>query len=262
MAKFKVDDIRTVALVGHEVAGKTSLADALLYKAKAVDRRGSVDEGSSVSDYDEEEKKLKYSIDCHVLNFEYQGKHVYLLDAPGKPDFVGAALEALNAADNAVIVISATSGIQVNTRRMFQEAGKRGLARMLVVNRMDADNINFNGLLSAIQETFGKACVLFNATDAVGAKFSKVVSVLNPPASPAAGPVDITAARSKPHRGQRQPRGAQEGAAQGGGVGHGDSDLLHFGQERRRHRRAARGHQSICTLAGPGEAPQRHQGDR
>src|SRR5438309_7973574 len=198
MAKFKVDDIRTVALVGHEVAGKTSLADALLFKAKAVDRRGSVEEGTSVSDYDEEEKKLKYSIDCTVLHLEHQGKHVYLLDAPGKPEFVGAALEALNAADSAVIVISATAGIQVNTRRMFQEAGKRGLARMLVVNRMDADNIAFDALLSAIKDTFGKSCVLFNAPVGQGASFSKLVSVLNPPASPPAGClVDINAERSK-----------------------------------------------------------------
>src|ERR671937_293275 len=114
MANYRVDDIRTVALVGHEQAGKTTLADALLFKAKAVDRRGSVDEGTSFSDYDEEEKEKKYSIDTTVLNLEYKGKKIYLLDAPGKPDFIGAALEALNAADNAVIVVSAPAGVQVN----------------------------------------------------------------------------------------------------------------------------------------------------
>src|SRR5437016_1318384 len=87
MANYKVDDIRTIALVGHEVTGKTSLADALLFKAKAVDRRGSPEDGSSVSDFDEEEKKHKYSIDCSVLHLDYQGKRVYLIDTPGKPDF-------------------------------------------------------------------------------------------------------------------------------------------------------------------------------
>src|SRR5262245_24976532 len=147
MAKFKVDDIRTVALVGHEQAGKTSLADILLFKAKAVDRRGSVDEGTSVSDYDDEEKKNKYSIDTSVLHFETQGKKVNLLDAPGKPEFVGAALGALNAVDTALIVVSATGGVQVNTRRMFAEAGKRGLGRMLVINKLDGDNIKFDELL-------------------------------------------------------------------------------------------------------------------
>src|SRR5215470_8277323 len=122
MASYRVDDVRTVALVGHEVAGKTSLADALLYKAKANDRRGSVDEGSSVSDFDDEEKKQKYSIDSSLLHLDYQGKRIYLIDTPGKPEFVGQALCALNAVETAVVVVSATAGIQVNTRRMFNEA--------------------------------------------------------------------------------------------------------------------------------------------
>src|SRR6266404_6388729 len=87
MATYRVDDIRTVALVGHEVAGKTSLADALLFKAKAVERRGAPEDGSSVSDFDEEEKKHKYSIDSSVMHFDYQGKRIYLIDTPGKPDF-------------------------------------------------------------------------------------------------------------------------------------------------------------------------------
>src|SRR5438093_6223261 len=156
MAKYKVDDIRNVAIVGHEQAGKTTLADALLWKAKAVERRGSVDEGTSVSDYDDEEKEKKYSIDTSVLNLEYKGKKIYLLDAPGKPDFIGAALESLNAVDNAVIVISAPGGVQVNTRRLFAEAGKRGLARILVINKMDADNVHFEQLLGIIQESLGK----------------------------------------------------------------------------------------------------------
>src|SRR4051794_12111968 len=103
MAKHSVNDIRTVALVGHGAAGKTSLADALLFAAKAVDRRGSVDEGSSVSDFDEEEKKRHFSIDTSVLHLDYQGKHVHLLDTPGYPDFVGAALAALGAVENAAV---------------------------------------------------------------------------------------------------------------------------------------------------------------
>src|SRR5262245_52335691 len=198
MAKYKVEDIRNIALVGHGAAGKTSLADTLLFQAKAVDRRGSVDDGTSISDYDDEEKKRKFSIDSSVLHLEHQGKHVHLLDTPGYPDFVGAALAALNAVENAAIVIAAPRGIQVNTRRMFAEAGRRGLARMLVINHLDGDNIDFDGLVAAIKESFGKACVFFNAPVGVGPKFSGVVSVLNPPASPPAGcPVDLAAARSQ-----------------------------------------------------------------
>jgi elongation factor G len=198
MAKYRVDDIRNVALVGHGAAGKTSLADAILYKGKAVDRRGSVEDGTSVSDYDEEEKKRHFSIDTSLLYLDHQGKRVHLLDAPGYPDFVGGALEALTAVETAIVVISAPNGIEVNTRRMYNEAGRRGLARMLVINKLDADNIRFDALLDTIQETFGKSCVLFNAPNGVGPAFSGVVSVLEPPDKPPAGcPVDIAHARSK-----------------------------------------------------------------
>jgi elongation factor G len=198
MANYRVDDIRTVALVGHEQAGKTSLADALLFKAKAVDRRGSVDDGTSVSDFDEEEKKHKYSIDSSALHLDYQGKRIYLVDTPGKPDFVGQAIGALAAVDAAAVVVSATAGVQVNTRRLFAEAGKRGLVRMLVIDRIDGDNVHLDVLLRVIRDSLSKNCVLFNVPNAVGPAFSSVVSVLNPP-SPVPGglPVDIAGERSR-----------------------------------------------------------------
>jgi elongation factor G len=198
MAKHKVEDIRNLALVGHGAAGKTSLADALLFKAGAVDRRGSVDDGTSVSDYDDEEKKRHFSIDTSILHLEHKGKFLNILDTPGYPDFVGAALEALDPVETAAIVISAPNGIEVNTRRMFNEAGKRGLARVLVINKMDADNIRFDDLLKTITETLGKGCVLLDAPIGTGAQFSGVVSVLNPPAAAPAGClVDLGQARSK-----------------------------------------------------------------
>src|SRR6476619_1690559 len=136
-SKVAVGDIRHLALVGHGAAGKTTLADAMLFKAGAVTRRGSVDDGTSVSDYDDEEHKRHFSIDTSVLNAEYQGKFLEILDAPGYPDFVGAALESLNAVENAVIVINAGHGIEVNTRRMFREASDRGLDRLVVLNKLD-----------------------------------------------------------------------------------------------------------------------------
>jgi elongation factor G len=198
MANYRGDDIRTVALVGHEQAGKTSLADAVLFKAKATDRRGSVDEGTSISDFDEEEKKHKYSIDSSVLHLDYQGKRIYLIDTPGKPDFVGQAIGALGAVDCAAIVVSATAGVQVNTRRMFAEAGRRGLTRILVINRIDSDNVHFDALLGVIRDSLGKNCVLFNAPNAVGPAFSSVISVLNPPSpAPSGLPIDLNAERSR-----------------------------------------------------------------
>src|SRR5262245_57210061 len=198
MAKYKVEDIRNIALVGHGAAGKTSLADTLLFRAGAVDRRGSVEEGTSVSDYDEEEKKRGITIDTTFLHMEHKGKQVHALDTPGYPDFVGAALGALAAVETALVVVSAPNGVEVNTRRMFNEAGRRELGRMLVINKLDADNIRFDDLVRAIQETFGKGCVFFNAPDGLGAQFKGVVSVLNPPASAPAGcPIDLGDARSK-----------------------------------------------------------------
>src|SRR5947209_5914245 len=105
MAKYKTEDIRNIAFVGHGAAGKTSLADTLLFKAGAVDRRGSVEDGTSVSDYDDEEKKRHFSIDTSVLHLDHNGKRVYLLDTPGYPDFVGGALEALDPVETALIVL-------------------------------------------------------------------------------------------------------------------------------------------------------------
>ena len=187
MAKYKTEDIRNVALVGHASSGKTSLADALLFKAKAVDRRGSVDDGTSIADYDDLEKERRCTIDAKVLNLEFKAKHVNLIDTPGKPDFIGQALCGLQPVETAAVVISAPSGVEVNTRRMYKEADKLGLARFIVINKMDADNIHFDTLLDTIRQTFGKGCVLFNIPIGHGAKFAGVVSALQPPATAPAG---------------------------------------------------------------------------
>ncbi len=178
MGKYQVADIRNIVLAGHRASGKTSLADALLFQAKAVDRRGSVDDGSSVSDYDEEEHKRHFSIDTSVLHLEHKGKQVHLLDTPGDPAFVGAALGSVGAVENVLVVVSAVNGVEVNMRRMFHDAGKRGLARMLVINKLEADNVKFAELFATLRDTFGKGCALFNAPINPGPKFSGVVSVL------------------------------------------------------------------------------------
>jgi elongation factor G len=146
-----------------------------------------VDEGSSVADYDDLEKERRCTIDAKVLNFDYKAKHVNLIDTPGKPDFIGQALCGLSAVETAVVVINAPGGIEVNTRRMFKEAEKLGLARLFVINKMDADNIQFDALVEGIRQTFGKACVLLNVPVGQGGKFTGVVSALQPPSSPPAG---------------------------------------------------------------------------
>lgn len=198
MAKYNTADIRNVALVGHGGSGKTTVADHLLYRAKAVDRCGDVDEGTSVSDFDDEAKKRQHTLDAIVLHFDHKGKHVNLIDTPGFPDFVGQALCGLQAVETAAVVINAAAGIEVNARRMFNEAKRRGLARMIILSKLDSDNIDFDSLLDNLVKSFGTGCVLFNAPLGVGPACSGVVSVLEPPANPPATcPVDLTAARSK-----------------------------------------------------------------
>lgn len=178
MGRHLVDDVRDIALVGHRAAGKSSLADALLYEAHAVERLGSVDDGTSVADCDEDEHRHRFSIDAHVLHAEHAGKSLNILDTPGTPDFIGAALEGLAAVETAVVVVSATGGIETNTRRMFREATDRGICRVVVVNKLDGEKIDFPAVVEAIREAFGKQCVPFNVPDATGAKFAKVQCVL------------------------------------------------------------------------------------
>jgi elongation factor G len=196
--KHLVENVRDIALVGHRAAGKTSLADALLFDAHAVDRLGSVDDETSVSDFDDEEHKHHFSIDTTVLHADHDGKHLNILDAPGSPDFIGAALEAMSAVETAVVVISAVNGIEVNTRRMFNEATNRGLSRAIVINKIDADNVDLPSLVESIQATFGKNCVLFNAPDRVGAGVREVYCLLDARITiPPTCPIDVPAARSQ-----------------------------------------------------------------
>ncbi len=117
---YHITDIRNLALAGHGASGKTSLADALLFTAGALNRKGSVDDGTSALDVDEEEKRRHFTIDCHLGHLAWGGKQIHLIDTPGYPDFIGNALSALAAVENVVLAVSA-SGIEVNTRRLFQE---------------------------------------------------------------------------------------------------------------------------------------------
>jgi elongation factor G len=177
---YHIADIRNIALAGHGASGKTTLADALLYAAGAIDRRGSVDDGTSISDVDDEEKRRHFTIDCHLLHLEWGAKQIHLIDTPGYPDFIGNALSALAAVENVVVTVSAPSGIEVNTRRIFQEASRLGLGRIVAITRMDADNADFNRALDRIRATFGPQCVPFFVPVGQGASFTDVLDTLLP----------------------------------------------------------------------------------
>jgi elongation factor G len=178
MANPAVSSIRNVAFCGHGAAGKTTLVDKLLTITGTVNRPASVDDGTSICDFEEEEKQHKYTIESKVVHFQHRGTFFHAIDTPGYPDYIGQAIGALYGVETAAIVINAQSGLGVNTRRMFDEAGRLGLARMLIINRMDLENVDFPALLASIQEMWGKPCVLYNAPIGQGADFRGVVSCL------------------------------------------------------------------------------------
>ncbi|HUU82930.1 MAG TPA: elongation factor G [Phycisphaerae bacterium] len=164
MAVFGVQDYRNIALVGHGGAGKTTLAEACLLRAGVTKRQGSVPDGTSILDYMDEEKEKGCSLDSAVCSMVHGGKHINLIDTPGSTDFCGQAIVSLAAVETAVLVVSAGAGIEVNTRKMMQRAGDFGLARMIVINKIDAENANLEELFEQLREVFGPECVPINLT--------------------------------------------------------------------------------------------------
>lgn len=179
MSKFKLEQIRNIVLVGHGAVGKTSLADQMLYKSGVGTRAGSVDDGTSQLDVDDEERERHFTISSAMCHFEHKGIRVNVIDTPGYPDFVGQVISAITAAETALITINAHAGIEANTRRTFELAGKAHLARMIVLNKLDLENNDFEQLVSNIQELFGRNCVPINVPLGAGAKFHGVASTLN-----------------------------------------------------------------------------------
>ena len=151
-------DIRNVVLLGHGGSGKTSLAEAILHTTGATNRLGSVDDKTSTCDYYDEEKEHQHSILSAVVHAERDGKLINLIDTPGYPDFSGPAIMAIPVADTAVVVISAAAGIETNTRKLFQMATEASKPRIIVINKMDSDNVEMPELIKAIQESFGLQC--------------------------------------------------------------------------------------------------------
>ena len=190
MSKHSPDKIRNIAICGHGSSGKTTLVDHLLHVSGAVARQGSVDERNSICDFEEEEKHHKYTIEAKVTHFDDVGLHFNLIDTPGYPDFIGQTLSALAAVETALVTVNAHAGIEVNTRRVFKEAGKLGLGRIILVNKMDTDNIDFEKLLESIQQAFGTACVPINVPIGTGAGFKGVASTLNVPADSTGALID------------------------------------------------------------------------
>ncbi len=184
MAQRTPTNICNIALVGHGGVGKTTFVDHLLHAVGFAKRAGDVDAGTSLSDYEPEEKDRRFSIHSAIFHFEAEGRVFNLVDTPGYLDFTGAAVGVLPAVETAVIAISAKDGIQLNARRMWAAAGEEGLARALLLTRMDADNIQLEKLLGEITESFGPQCRPVLLPIGLGAECKGVVNLLDAESAP------------------------------------------------------------------------------
>jgi elongation factor G len=162
MATYSTADIRNVMLAGHGGSGKTSLADALLFASGTVNRKASVADGSSFSDFEKEEKEHKHSIYASILHADHQGKRINLIDTPGSPDLLGQAIAGLPAVETVAVLINAQSGIEVVTRRIMEAAREANKCRAIIVNKIDMPEVDLEGLVEQIREAFGSECLPIN----------------------------------------------------------------------------------------------------
>ena len=156
MKVYRTDEIRNVVLLGHGGCGKTSLAEAMAYVSGAISRMGKISDGNTISDFDKEEQKRKFSIGTSLIPIEWEKAKINILDTPGYFDFVGEVEEAVSAADAAIIVVSGKAGVEVGTEKAWELCDKYNLPRMVYVTEMDVDDASFREVVEAMTEKYGK----------------------------------------------------------------------------------------------------------
>lgn len=170
--------LRSFAVVGHSQSGKTSLVDTIFYNAGESDRWGKVDEGSSFSDYFEEEKERRTTIHSKVFRFDKNNHSLFVMDTPGYNDFFGEVVGALRGVDIGVVVVDAVSGVQVQTTKVMRVMEKQSKPTIIFINRMDKENADYDTRLTTIRDTFGSKCMPINIPVGSAGSFSGVVSVM------------------------------------------------------------------------------------
>ncbi len=178
MADYKTKDIRNIALLGHGSEGKTTLTEAMLFAAGMIDRQGKVEAGTTVTDFDAEENKRGISISAATAPVEWKGTKINLIDVPGYFDFIGEMMGPLRVVETAAIVVGAVSGLTVGAEKAWAYAKKNNVCRMFIVNRMDAENANYEKTIEQLREKFGSSVVPLMLPIGEGAKFTGVVNVL------------------------------------------------------------------------------------
>jgi elongation factor G len=190
MPAIETTRLRNVALLSHSGAGKTVIAESMLFATGAITRQGSVQEGTTASDYEPEEQRREASVQTAIVQCMWRDHKINLLDTPGYADFRGEVISAIRVAEAAVIVVAAPSGVEVGTQQMWRMADERGLPRLLFVNKLDRENTDFLRVLDSISETFGRKCVAVQVAVGSETDFSAVVSLLDPKAEAPAGMED------------------------------------------------------------------------
>lgn len=178
MKQYPISKIRNVCLLGQGGAGKTSLAEAMLYSAGLLDRMGKVADGNTTTDFDPEEIKRKISISTSLCPLEWMGDKLNIIDTPGYFDFVGEVMEAVRVADAAVIVVSGKSGVAVGTEKAWQYAEEKKIPKIIFINKLDEDNANYYGVLDQLREKFGKRVAPFEVPIKEGDHFNGFVNVV------------------------------------------------------------------------------------
>src|SRR5437879_2410270 len=159
---YTTSGIRNIALVGQAGAGKTSLVETLLLQAGAIRSRGSLARGSTVSDFDPQERRLQHSLDTAICSFDFNGIHVNLIDTPGYADFLGKALSVLEAVEAVAVVVSAVNGVDTLTQRLMEFARERELCRIVIVNKIDSRDAHCSDVLAQLHEACGRECLPLN----------------------------------------------------------------------------------------------------
>jgi elongation factor G len=165
---YSTSDIRNVCLVGPSHAGKTLLTEALLHAGGKISEKGSIEKGTTASDYTAREKEIGHSQFNSVCHLDHEGIHVNLIDTPGYRDFYGRALSVMPAAETAAVVINAQAGVEMIARRMMDAAHRQRMCRMIIINQIDAEDVDVEKVFKDIQEAFGKECLPMNLPSADG----------------------------------------------------------------------------------------------